>query len=552
VDLNKNYAELTDDALATYATTVREAFDAITVLEAPSEAQVSEAEGYADHLDAIGTEQGKRVEAAAKLAARTSALRNRFSDSAPEAGETAEEGTEEEDAVEEEDSEEEDAHLGTRTVHQPPGTEQSRSTVVALARKVSRPAKPAATRVPVTITAAADVPDFATGSKLNGLETVATAVVNRMRGFGAPSGDGVREDLRHVGVASFRLDFPAELTIDRHSDDMEVLALAARESRLPGGSLVAAGGWCAPSETIYDLCAGETAEGLASVPEVNVARGGIKYTTGPDFSTIYSSVGFCQTEAQAIAGATKTCIDVVCPAFVEVRLDACGICVKAPILTNAAYPELVQRYVSGSMVAHQHKMNAKVLNSIAAGSTAKTFSGLGATATDTWDGLTIYADQIRQKYRLGITSSLEVIVPFWVRDALRADISRRNAIDVDTPVTDAILDAEFALRHLAVQYVYDWQELPYADVTGPPAVDSDAWPKTFDALMYPAGAWVKGTADVINLNAVYDAASLATNTYTALFFEQGILTAKMCYDSVKVTLPVCSGGRSGISNLTCA
>jgi hypothetical protein len=57
---------------------------------------------------------------------------------------------------------------------------------------------------------------------------------------------------------------------------------------------------------------------------------------------------------------------------------------------------------------------------------------------------------------------------------------------------------------------------------------------------------------VINLNAVYDAASLATNIYTALFFEQGILTAKMCYDSVKVTLPVCSGGRSGITNLTCA
>ena len=49
--------------------------------------------------------------------------------------------------------------------------------------------------------------------------------------------------------------------------------------------------------------------------------------------------------------------------------------------------------------------------------------------------------------------------------------------------------------------------------------------------MYPAGTWVKGTADVINLNAVYDAAELATNIYTALFFEQGILTAQLCYDS---------------------
>jgi hypothetical protein len=350
-------------------------------------------------------------------------------------------------------------------------------------------------------------------------------------------------------VASFRLDFPPELTIDRHSDDMEVLSYAAKESRLPGGSLVAAGGWCAPSETIYDLCAGETAEGLASVPEINVARGGIKYTSGPDFSAIYAGVGFCQTEAQAIAGTAKTCYTVPCPSFVEVRLDACGVCIKAPILTNAAYPELVQRVVSGSMIAHQHKMNAKVLTAIAAGSTAKTYVGLGAAATDTLNGLTLYADQIRQKFRLSPSSSLEVILPFWVKDALVSDVARRNAIATEV-VTDAMVTSAFGSRNLAVQWVYDWQELPYVDGTAP-VTDADEWPKTVDALMYPAGTWVKGTADVINLTAVYDAAELSTNMYTALFFEQGILTAKLCNDSYKVTLPICAAGRSGSANLVC-
>jgi hypothetical protein len=381
------------------------------------------------------------------------------------------------------------------------------------------------------------------------LETVSKAVVNRMRGFGVPNGDGGHEDLRHHGVASFRLDFPPELTIDRHSDDMEVLSYATRESRLPGGSLVAAGGWCAPSETIYDLCAGETAEGLASVPEINVARGGIKYTSGPDFSAIYAAVGFCQTEAQAISGTAKTCYTVPCPSFVEVRLDACGVCIKAPILTNAAYPELVQRVVSGSMIAHQHKMNAKVLTAIAAGSTAKTYVGLGAAATDTLNGLTLYADQIRQKFRLSPSSSLEVILPFWVKDALVSDVARRNAIATEV-VTDAMVTSAFGSRNLAVQWVYDWQELPYVDGTAP-VTDADEWPKTVDALMYPAGTWVKGTADVINLTAVYDAAELSTNMYTALFFEQGILTAKLCNESYKVTLPICTAGRSGTANLVC-
>jgi hypothetical protein len=110
--------------------------------------------------------------------------------------------------------------------------------------------------------------------------------------------------------------------------------------------------------------------------------------------------------------------------------------------------------------------------------------------------------------------------------------------------------AHFAAFNLNVQYVYDVQELPYVDGTAP-VTDADKWPTTFDALMYPAGTWVKGTADVINLNAVYDAAELATNTYTALFFEQGILTAQLCYDSYKVTLPVCTAGRSGSANLVC-
>ena len=558
MDLNKNIAELADDALASYATDVRTAFKEIASMDAPTEAQLTEAEGYADHLEAIAAEQANRVEAANKLAARREALRNRFADEGDEGNEVSQDEGEtkpmneeggDDDEVNGPDSVEEPASGPTKV--QAPGTgEKARSGVAVLARKVTRPDKPGRSRAPIVITAAADVPEFSTGSRMSGLESVSKAVVNRMRGFGVPTGDGSHEDLRHHGVASFRLDFPPELTIDRHSDDMEVLTYATKESRLPGGSLVASGGWCAPSETVYDLCAGETAEGLVSVPEINVARGGIKYTTGPDFSAIYAGVGFCQTEAQAISGTTKTCYEVPCPTFVEVRLDACGVCIKAPILTNAAYPELVQRVVSGAMIAHQHKMNAKVLNSIAAGSTSKTYVGLGAAATDTLNGLTLYADQMRQKFRLSPSASMEVILPFWVKDALVGDIARRTAISTEV-VTEAMVSSAFSARNLAVQYVYDYQELGYADVTGPPAIDSDEWPKTVDALMYPAGTWVKGTADVINLTAVYDAAELAKNMYTALFFEQGILMAKLCYESYKVTLPICTAGRSGKADLVC-
>lgn len=524
-EINSDFAELADDALEVYRLEVRSAFDALVALESPTAEQVTEAEALGDHIDEIATLQSERIEASAAMDARREALRSRFEEDQAEA---TEEVVEEEPEV--------------AAVETP--APAAASTVAAIAARSTRPAVPAVSRTrPVTITAAADVPEFATGSDLGAsLEQVGKALVNRMKGFGRPSGDGKSENLQHFGVASFALDFPEDLTINRHSDDMEVLTRASQESRLDGGSLVASGGWCAPSETLYDLCAGETTEGILSVPEVNIARGGINFTKGPDFADIYSAVGFLQTETQAIAGVDKTCVEVDCPDFDEVRLDAIGLCIKAPILTNAAYPELVQRYLSGALIAHQHKVNASVIGRmVTAAGAARVVTGLGSVAFDTLEGLEIIADGRRESWRLSFSSSMEVVVPFWVKGALRNDIGRRNGRD-GAAVSDAEITAHFAARNLAVQYVYDWQAL---------TISPEVYGATFQALMYPAGTFVKGTSDVINLNAVYDAASLVENIYTALFFEEGLLVANMCYDADLVTLPICTAGATGAAEFSC-
>jgi hypothetical protein len=345
------------------------------------------------------------------------------------------------------------------------------------------------------------------------------------------------------GTGMIRMDFYDDLQINRSTaDDMEVLYHAINESRLPEGSLVAAGGWCAPSETLYDLCAGETTEGMVSVPEVQVNRGGIRYTSGPDFGAIYAAVGFCQTEAQAISGTTKPCFEVPCPTFTEVRLDVCGLCLKIPILTSVGYPELIQRWMSGSLIAHQHKMNAKVIAAMAtAAGTALAPAALGSTSGDTRAGLTITADGLRQKYRLGMSASMEAVVPFWVKGAIKNDLANRGGI-APSDVSDADVNGAFLDAGLNVQFVYDWQPL---------AANAVAYPTTYQALIYPAGTFIKGVSDVINLSAVYDAASLATNVYTGLFFEEGILVAQMCYQASLVTLGVCGAGRTGAQNFTC-
>lgn len=536
--------ELSLEELASLQSEKREAITALFAVETPSDDDVAQAEALAADITAIEGEIAGRETAASARAEKFAALKEQFAAAEGEDDEDDEEGEEDEPEVEAAEEAEVEAAEETEVV----ASVKPRSTVRTLARKSQRPkapevAKPSA----ISITASADVPEFAAGQALDGLAEVAKAVTNRAKGFPkfnparGGSADG-KPQLHKFGVASLHIDYPEELTVKRGSDDFEIVSRAANEKRLEGESLVAAGGWCAPSETIYDLCDGETLDGILSVPEINVARGGINFTSGPDFADLYTDTGFLQTEAEAIANTEKECYEIECPPFSEVRLDAIGLCITVPILTDAAYPELTRRVVSGSIIAHQHRVNASVISRmVTASGAARVITGMGSTVSDSLEGLELLAEQRRQHYRLGLNQTLEVVVPFWVRSAFRSDIARRNGIAKEV-VTDADIQAHFRARNLNVQFVYDWQPL---------AEDAEVYPATFNALLYPAGTFVKGVTDVINLSAVYDAASLKVNTYTGLFMEQGLLVAKTCYGSDLVTLPICNSGAQGALEITC-
>ena len=54
--------------------------------------------------------------------------------------------------------------------------------------------------------------------------------------------------------------------------------------------------------------------------------------------------------------------------------------------------------------------------------------------------------------------------------------------------------------------------------------------------MYPAGTFVMLTTDVIRLDAIYDSVGLSTNTYTAIFVEEGIALANVCHDPRRISI----------------
>lgn len=451
---------------------------------------------------------------------------------------------------------------------------------------------------PAVILASAGGVDYAAGQELDWLDVGKITEKNFLR-FASFGGGG---SAQRAPIAQFKVPYPKELTASGglEQDATSVIDYATSEKRLPGGSLLAsielarkartngvtsqpnsltaAGtGWCAPSEVLYNLCELESSDGLLDLPEINVARGGIKYTTGPDFSTIWGGAGyFHYTEAQIVSGVTKPTMAVPCPTFTDTRLEAEGLAIQADLLQLRGYPELIARFVRGAMVAHAHRINMFMINQLVTGSSALSLPS-GTTSHTPGAGTTWYTDHsvvstllsavdmaiVDYKYRnrMALTTTLELVLPYWVLSWIRADVTRRAFYDGDGgadvfAVTMARINDWLAERGARVQWVYDWQDAFYWGLysSGAPSAWQQFgkdptttdyvqdWPHTLQFLLYAAGTWVRGNADIITLDTVYDSTLLSANKTTQLFTEQGILAAKTCFDSRVYTIGGIGGG----------
>jgi len=339
-----------------------------------------------------------------------------------------------------------------------------------------------------------------------------------------------------------------EFTISGKMSTSEQLAIvqeAARGQRLQ--TLMASGAWCAPSDTLYTFCENETAESLFTLPTVTITHGGLNFTKGPQLSDLLANpdFGFIQTEAEAEAGTPKVCFEFECPPFEDHRLDAFGYCFKAPILTAspAGWPELIRRFLNLSTIGWQYKMAAEMLARVSADlGPATVFVNLGSVSADILDALSLQAVIIRQEQFLSPTATIETVLPIWAKEIFRADMARRSGQAL-LAFTDAQIQQGFAARNLAPQWINAYQPVDAAGT---------AWPTTLEVLIYPAGTYVWGENDVINLDTVYDSAGLEVNMYTAVFFEEAGMLINQCGEGRKVQIDIsCLAGVTGANELSC-
>lgn len=393
----------------------------------------------------------------------------------------------------------------------------------------------------LVIVASADVPGYPQGSALPDIKTLAHAMHKRARGLSV-----TKNAPNYAPVASLQRDYKYRLNDQSSNAEIQDVLDAALDVE----QLTAAGGWCAPSTISYDFFNIVCEDGLIDLPTIGIDRGGMRFPVSPSFGSLAGQV-WTWTETQDIAAATgtdqsgtKPCFRVPCPDYDEERLDCDGICLTVGNLMSDAFPELVANHLRLLMATKAHYTNVRIIQRLVAGSTAVTFTPTGhGVAAPVLEAVELQVMDYRTKFAMCDGAILEAIFPTFVMAMFRADLAKRNGVDM-LDVTDAQIAAWFTMRGVRVQLVQDWQ-VRGAGQLGQ-TTPSTAWPTTIQFLLFAAGTWVRGNGLNLDLGVVRDSTLNATNDFTAAWMEECYLIAMIGHESRLVTVPVCADGTTGL------
>lgn len=495
-------------------------------------AAFAEATAVADQLNAVRAERASRVEMVAQLAELANMV-NPAATADPEEEEAAEEVAAEPELVLASDT---PRRVDVRDVIKS-GNQLNASLASLADAQRHAPSVPevAAQRAESVLVASADIPGFTQGGRIPDMSTLVAAVHARSR--------GLQDGSSYVPVAQLQRDFRYTLNDKSTKDEIDTVLQAA----LDPGVLVAAGGWCAPSEISYDFFNIVAESGMLDLPTVGITRGGLQTPTSPSFGDVASQI-WTWNETQDIAAVTgtaqsgtKPCYRVTCPSYTNNRLACDGLCLTMGNLMNDAFPELVSNQMRLLFAAQAHYTNNRIIGQLVTGSTAVTFStttghGLAAPVLE---AVELQVTDYRIKYRMDDNAILEAVFPTWILPMFRADIAKRQGL-AEFAVTNAMIADWFTLRSVRVQFVQDWQ----VGTTGllGQSTASTVWPTSVQFLLYAAGTWIRGNGMRLDLGVIRDSTLNATNDFTAAWMEECYLTAKVGHESRVVTVPICPNG----------
>ena len=449
----------------------------------------------------------------------------------------------------------------------------------------------APTKQPLAITASVGLPGvFEAGERLADLRQLGDLAETRARRLGVSSGDRDRKvrfardrSGRYLGtmvdafggtqIASIERDWA-----DRLNEESPIEAVEAYRNKLNGKrrpaafeSLVAAGGWCAPGEPVWDFFDVSCVGGLIDLPTFGVNRGGVNIPTSPTVADAYTpdlgyfeaafsnaTVPWLWTEADdilTVTGSTnKPCLRVPCSAMVPYRLECYGICITQGNLADNAWPESTANFLRLIQNVHAMAANSRYISAIQtlAGATITqgvTCSGGGRGAAAPLLNLAeIAAVDYRARYGACPDDVVEMVLPTWAATAVRMDLAKRMGVSDFMCVTNAQIAAWFNCRNIRLQFVEQYQQR----ATGQPgaATPITTLPGNVDFMIWFPGAVARGNGMTLNLGVVRDSTLNAENDHTALWMEECHLIAQFGPAPRRYNVEICPDGTVGAADLT--
>lgn len=405
------------------------------------------------------------------------------------------------------------------------------------------------TRREAVLVASADIPGHARNGNVDGIDGLVDLVGARARMLSTTRGNP-----NYVNVAYLKRDHRFRLSLDSNPGEVDQVLTAATDT----GALVAAGGWCAPSEISYDFFNIVCEDGLIDLPTVGVLnRGGFRWPTSPSIADVFADADatWSWTEQQDIDAVdsdsdVKTCSRVPCPDFEEVRAACDGLCITAGNLTDFAYPEMIANYLRLVMAARAHRTNQQIIAQLVSDSTAVTMAPVGqGTAASVLNSAELQAVDYRERYRMCEDAIVEAVFPRWALAAVRADLANRTGVENFMSVTNQQIAAWFDQRNIRVQFVADWQGGFVGSPIGAPNAIPTGWPTTVQFLLYAPGTFVRGQGLQLDLGVVRDSTLNAVNDHTAAWMEDCYAIAMVGHTSRVVTTEVNTLGITGAAVL---
>ena len=419
---------------------------------------------------------------------------------------------------------------------------------------------------PVRMTSANGIPNF-DGVALDDDLALADAFAARASNMSITRGQGAPMPVAQI-VRDFEHVLEEGSTLEEADRAFRELIGTTPQSRGAMEALVAAGGWCAPSEIDYSFFNVAAPGGLVDLPTIGIRRGGLRWPISLTLADFFQMSGapasgtpsnatmpWEWTEADDILAATgsptKSCLRPPCPSFDEERLRVWGLCVLAGNLTEAAYPELIRHFIMLVNIAHARVMNRRHIAQMVADpivtAVTPTAGAASSATTHTLGAAALEATHLRYKYGAPLGAVMEYGLPAWSRALMREDLARRNGWD-NLASADAYLMSLFDARDIRAQWLEDWQN--NTGWNGGPTLGADTppttWPTSFLGLMYFPGSYFLGRGFNLNLGVVRDSVLNEANDHTAAWSEEGTLVGARGPEALLITnSPVYPNGVSG-------